>query len=79
MSAYLEQSVGSARLCSLLRQSVYYALHQLPIETFVAHEKIRRSVLDDSAGLQDNDTIEGLDGRKPVRDGDHGTPSHQPR
>src|SRR6516165_11248177 len=54
-------------------------LHQLPIETLMAHEKIRRSVLDDPAGLQDNDTIEAPDGRKPVRDGDHGAPAHQPR
>jgi hypothetical protein len=28
-------------LCGLLRQPIYLALHQLPIETFVAHEKIR--------------------------------------
>jgi hypothetical protein len=48
---HLEQSVGSAPLCGLQRQPVYLALHQLPIETFVAHEKIRRSVLDDPAGL----------------------------
>ena len=43
----------------------------------MAHQMVRRTVLNDLSGLQHDDAVEVSDRREAMRDRDHRAPSHQ--
>jgi hypothetical protein len=59
------------------RQPIHFALHEPPVSAFAMEEHVGWTVLNDLAGLKDDDAVEMAHRREPMRDGDDCAPVHQ--
>src|SRR5580704_4373875 len=59
-------------------EPAHFLRHQFAIRPLALHQPIRRTVLDDLAGLEHHHAVEIAQGSETVRDRDHGAAAHQP-
>src|SRR5215813_1540050 len=67
------QDTSRGKLC----QTAHFLSHHVPIRPLTLHQAVRRSILEDLAGLEQHDPIEVAQGRKAMGDRNHRSAAHQ--